>query len=263
MLYTTGGTGAGQYRTISAYNGSTQVATVSTAWTTIPDSTTTYAFEYALGTSAFPLHKHDCVGTGSPATLPLTSGTAAEKRRLISDIYYVSDVAQPDGAIVPTLMRSQLDLDLSSGTLKQLVPAKLIEDIEAVRYELGVDNVSKTGAAVDFTQAVAWVDSTTKTQPTNRGDGSPDTFVRCTTASPCTVAQLMNVVAVKIYVLARSRDTTTGYTDTKTYCLGEPNTDGTCPTANQIAAANDHYKRHVFVTSVRLTNVSGRRETPT
>jgi type IV pilus assembly protein PilW len=25
---------------------------------------------------------------------------------------------------------------------------------------------------------------------------------------------------------------------------------------------NDHYKRHVFSTSVRLTNISGRRETP-
>jgi len=67
---------------------------------------------------------------------------------------------------------------------------------------------------------------------------------------------------VKIYVLARSRDKTPGYTDTKTYCLGETAADGSCPAANQIAAANDQYKRHVFSSSVRLINISGRRETP-
>ncbi len=32
--------------------------------------------------------------------------------------------------------------------------------------------------------------------------------------------------------------------------------------ANTIAAANDHYKRHVLTSSVRLINISGRRETP-
>jgi hypothetical protein len=37
-----GGTGAGQSRTISNYNGSTKVATVDTAWGTQPDSTSTY-----------------------------------------------------------------------------------------------------------------------------------------------------------------------------------------------------------------------------
>jgi type IV pilus assembly protein PilW len=89
----------------------------------------------------------------------------------------------------------------------------------------------------------------------------PDEFIRCTDAVPCTAAQLANVVAVKLYVLARSRDTTPGYTDTKSYCLGEPNADGSCPAANAIAAANDQYKRHAFSTSVRLINISGRRET--
>lgn len=37
-----GGTGAGQDRTISDYVGSTRVATVSVAWTTTPDATSTY-----------------------------------------------------------------------------------------------------------------------------------------------------------------------------------------------------------------------------
>ncbi len=72
----------------------------------------------------------------------------------------------------------------------------------------------------------------------------------------------MNVVAVKLYVLARSRDASPGYKDSKSYCLGEPDADGSCPAANTIAAANDDFKRHVFTTSMRLNNISGRRETP-
>jgi len=38
-----GGTGVGQARTITAYNGTTKVATVAWSWTTNPDSTSTYA----------------------------------------------------------------------------------------------------------------------------------------------------------------------------------------------------------------------------
>lgn len=40
---TTGGTGPGQHRTISTYNGTTKVATVSQAWAVPPDATTTYS----------------------------------------------------------------------------------------------------------------------------------------------------------------------------------------------------------------------------
>jgi hypothetical protein len=261
-IRTTGGTGLGQSRSISAYNGSTQVATVSTAWTTIPDSTTTYSLDYMLGTNTYPLHIRNCVGTGAPATLPITSGTAADKRRWMSNIYYISNFVNPDNPaqVIPTLVRSQFDL--AGGTLAQQAPVPMIDGIESFRVELGIDNVSKSGAAVDYTQSIVWSDPNNQVLATNRGDGAPDVFVRCTTAAPCTAAQLANVVAVKIYVLARSRDSTPGYTDTKSYCLGESNPDGTCPAANQIAAANDSYKRHVFRSSVRLVNISGRRETP-
>jgi Tfp pilus assembly protein PilW len=261
MIHTAGGTGAGQYRWINAYNGSTKTATLSTAWTVIPDNSTTYALEYVLGTSAYPLHKHDCVGTGAPATLPVTAGTIAERRRFVSNLYYIANAAHPDnaGEVVPTLMRSQLDV--AAGVLSQRPPVALIDGIEAFRVEFGVDDVSETGDAVDFTQPIDWDDPTTMTTPTNRGDGAPDRFIHCTTAGPCAVSDLMNAVLVKVWVLARSRDTSRGYTDGKAYCLGslDPD-DGSCP--QLIAAANDQYKRHVFSTSVRLVNVSGRRETP-
>jgi hypothetical protein len=45
----TGGTGgSGQFRTITAYTGSTRVATVSTAFSPVPDNTTTYSIAGAL-----------------------------------------------------------------------------------------------------------------------------------------------------------------------------------------------------------------------
>lgn len=44
-IRTTGGTGSGQSRVINDYVGSTKVATVSEAWTTPPDATTTYSID--------------------------------------------------------------------------------------------------------------------------------------------------------------------------------------------------------------------------
>jgi prepilin-type N-terminal cleavage/methylation domain-containing protein len=252
---------AGQVNSISAYDGSTKVATMSTLWTTVPPLDSAYSFEYVLGTSVFPLYQRDCVGTGTPATLPITGGTLAEKRWVVSNIYYIHDYAHPDRAdeVIPTLVRSQLNV--VGGTLVHQAPVPLIDGIEAFRVALGIDNLSDSAAAVDYTDAIDWFDSS-KTSPMNRGDGQPDAFVRCTTALPCTAAQLTDVVAVKLYLLARSRDMTQGHVDDRTYCLGEYDSDGACPVENTIAAANDSYKRHVFTTSVRLINISARRETP-
>ena len=96
---------------------------------------------------------------------------------------------------IPTLVRSEFDL--VGGTLAHQPPVALIEGIDAIRVEFGIDDVSATGAAVDYTTAIDWVDPDLKTRATNRGDGIPDgDFVRCTTATPCTAAQLMNATAV-------------------------------------------------------------------
>jgi type IV pilus assembly protein PilW len=176
----------------------------------------------------------------------------ALKRRFISDIYYVRDYAEAEDDGIPTLVRSRLDT--AGGTPVYPEPVALIEGIEGFRVELGLDTLGKTGLAVNYTQAINWLDATNKTTPTNRGDGSPDgAFVRCTTATPCTADQLINTVAVKFYLLARSIEPSPGHTDNKTYTLGS---------AATLPAYNDQYKRHVFSTTVRLTNVAGRRETP-
>ena len=220
---------------------------------------------YKLGTSAFNLHKRNCVGTGIPQALPITAGSIAEKRKFISNIYYIRDYAQTVGDGIPTLMTSQFDL--SGGTLAHQAAVPLIEGIEGFHVELGIDSLSDTNEAVNYTVPIDWtknyvllsdtstsnVGSIIYNSPKNRGDGVPDgAFVNCTDAVPCTDAQLINVIAVKIYVLARADKVSPGYTDTKTYSLG----------STTLGPFSDGFKRHVFSTTVRLINVSNRRETP-
>ncbi len=178
-------------------------------------------------------------------------GTPAEQRRFSSNIYYIRDHAVTAGDGIPTLMRSQFGLNGS--TLEHKAAEALIEGVEGFRVEYGVDNVSDSGAAVNFGAAIVWANPTNRNSPTNRGDGIPDgAYVRCTTATPCTVDQLANTVAVKIYVLVRAENKSAGYTDTKTYAMG----------STTLGPFNDNYKRHLFQQTIRLQNISSRRETP-
>lgn len=160
------------------------------------------------------------IDTTASGELILTNkdcAVTAPQRKVISNIYFVSN---------NTLMRSSF----VNGAYQAAQP--LIEGIEALRFEYGVDNLGQNGAPISAT---------------NPPDGSPDDYVSC---APCTLDQLANIVAVKVHVLARNLEPTPGYKDTKTYQLG--------PTS--IDPANDGFKRHVFSTTVRLVNPSGRRE---
>lgn len=260
----TSGTGSGQASDILDYDGTSKLATVSPIWGTTPDTSSNYTLDrddYLL----------DALNT-SPANLILTArdcSATANLRKFISNIYYIRDFAESAGDGIPTLMRSQFDL--AGGTVAHQAPIALIEGIEGFRIEYGVDSVSRSGTTItdaEHLQAVAWNDITNPKWPTNRGDGQPDgAFVPCppattaavataTATSPaaaaCTVTQLTDVVEVKIFVLARSKEKTPGYTDNKIYRLG----------ATTLGPFGDSYQRHVFSTSVRLTNISSRRETP-
>ncbi len=98
-----------------------------------------------------------------------------------------------------------------------------------------------------------WVDPDTRTSSTNRGDGVPDdAFIHCTTAVPCAVGDLANITAVRLYVLARSRNRRR---DTRT---PRPMRSET----TVLGPFNDAFQRHLFVTTIRLPNVLGRRITP-
>lgn len=85
------------------------------------------------------------------------------------------------------------------------------------------------------------------------GDGVADFY----TATP-TTAQWPNVVSVKLTLLARNTEITKTHKDTKIYQLGR-NAGGVVQT---FGPANDNYKRHVYTQLVRMTVISGRRETP-
>lgn len=180
-----------------------------------------------------------------------TTSTAALARKYISNIYYIKDI---DG--VPTLMRLEYG---ATGA------QPLIEGVEGFRVELGLDNVSKTGAAVDYSEVIDFGADDDRTNPLNRGDGVPDVFVRCPSGG-CSVDQLRDVVAVKLYVLVRNLQETTGYEDDKEYCLESPEVDAgadcSADALFQPDADEKKYKRHLFSTTIRLVNVSGRRETP-
>lgn len=207
-----------------------------------------------LGGAPYVLAPYDADPTTTPHTLQNRNcTTTAELRRFVSNLYYVRNYANSVGDGIPTLMRSTFVPVGFANELKHDAAQALVEGVEGFRVEYGVDNVSDSGAAVNLGQAVVWADPANKVSPTNRGDGVPDgNYVRCTAAAPCSAGQLTNVVAVKIYLLLRSDKETPGYLDTKTYHIG-----GT--TAGPF---NDRFKRHLFVQTVRLNNVSSRRETP-
>ena len=194
---------------------------------------------YVLGTAGFTMTQRDCA-------------TSAERRRFTSTLYYVRNYSVTAGDGIPTLMRSEFDL--VGGVLQHQPAVPLIDGVEGFRVELGFDDLSETGDAVDYTTGVNWADPDTRQTPTNRGDGAPDgDYVHCTALVPCTLAQLSNTTAVRLHVLARSREPSVGFTDTKTYTLG-PDT--------VLGPFNDAFQRHVFVNTIRLPNISGRRITP-
>jgi len=241
------------------------------------ENATPYRYVLSNATAAFTLKKMGCTGTP-----PATVGTAADRRKFVSNMYYVRNYAVTAGDGIPTLMRSSFGTGGASSAPGFEPGAALIEGIEGLAFEIGVDAQSRCGIAAD-TAVLSRVDPTTaastctasataasNTLPKNRGDGVPESFVRCSGATGCTNAQLQNAVAVKVYVLARSRESSLGVTDSKVYCLGSScaaPTVTTCPAGGTnafplLGPFCDGYKRHVYQTMVRLNNISGRRETP-
>ncbi|WP_186416283.1 PilW family protein [Stutzerimonas stutzeri] len=190
---------------------------------------------YVFDTSGLALHKRNCT-------------TSADKRRFLNTAYYIRDYAVSAGDGIPTLMQSSFDL--TGGALIQQDALAMVEGIEAMRFVFGVDNLSDTGAAVDYSQPVQWASALNRNSPTNRGDGAPDTT--CTSSTPCSLADLTNTVVVEIHLLVRNLEPTSGYQSNKTYVVG----------GETFGPFSDAFQRHVYSTTVRLTNVSARRETP-
>jgi type IV pilus assembly protein PilW len=183
------------------------------------------------------------------------------KYRFVSTLYWVRRFFVTDGDGIPTLVRTRFQL--VGGNLAHQGTETLIDGIQAMRVQLGVDNVSKPAAAggtgttltaAMFQNEVTWGSTANQYTPTNRGDGNADAYVTCNdAAAPCSVPfNLANTVAVRVSFLARASSPTPGYTDEKSYSLA----------GSTVAAANDRFKRHVYTQTVRLNNISMRREVP-
>lgn len=127
--------------------------------------------------------------------------------------------ADDNGKPIPTLKM----LDITAGGAAT-TPIPLVEGIENMQFDFGQDT---------------------------DGDGAPDVY-----ASPDTTTKWSNVMTVRVNLLARNNECTTGYTDNKSYDLGSA-TSVAVPASNCI---NGGYKRHVYTELVRAVNPSGRRE---
>jgi type IV pilus assembly protein PilW len=174
-------------------------------------------------TAATAMHQKNCL-TSPP-------GWAARIHQYRTHIYFIAnDDKSGDG--IPTLKR--LELGASGFTI---VP--LVEGIENWHIEYGIDIPSGTPAQLSGTPAVYTPD--------------PDNYSSC--SGVACMNYWRNIVAAKIYVLARNTLTSGNYSTTKTYNMGLL-ADGT--TVNTVGPFTDAYKRHVYESTVRLNNVAGR-----
>lgn len=82
-------------------------------------------------------------------------------------------------------------------------------------------------------------------------NGAPNQYATV----PAAVADWDDVVSVRAYLLARSTENVNAVGAGKSYTLGQ-----TAPKV--VNDPDDGFSRHVFTTTVRLVNPSGRRETP-
>lgn len=221
----------------AGYKANTAVVVVRRADTTVANTTATSGYfniqvsgcagdpaRYVLDvdtSTAFTLHSN-----GAPGCTPITGAPVAKITPYYQRIYYVSTCSGTDCSAagadsVPTLKR--IDVTPSgAGT-----PKPIVDGIENLQLDYGIDT-------------------------TGPGDGSPDVYTNTTAHSaltPSSLAEWQNVMAVRIYVLARNLDESISFTDTKTYRLGPVS-----------VTPGGSFRRHAYNQLVRLNNPAGRRE---
>ena len=163
------------------------------------------------------------LGSGANFTLRKFDCTnTANLWRLRQSVYYIRDYSVMAGEVpaIPTLVRKELHI--GGGNVMQEVP--LVEGIQSMKVDYGIDT---------------------------DGDGAVNQWRRCDAGTPCTAAELGNVMAAKIYVLSRNIEASQGWVDTKTYFMG---------LSGSIGPFNDAFKRHVYSAQVNLPNRTGPRE---
>lgn len=221
-------------------------------------------------TSDFNLHALDCV-------------TAANVSQYLVRIYYIADcnvcypVASKD--TVPTLKVAELTIKGQAQLASDGSPVSascraagssttLCHDIRSVapgaenlHFEYGVDT-TKTVAAVttDFDgSADSYILSNQNPRQTSSTGTALGGSMRVHSAAGTCPKMAStdtgedcweDVVSVKVHVVVRDLETTTGYTDTRSFVMGQ----------RTVAAAGDAYRRKLASSTVKVVNMAGRRE---
>ena len=175
------------------------------------------------------MHKKDCA-------------TTSDLRQFMTNTYFISPNNNVTGGVgdgIPTL--KQLD---QFGTVTPLV-----EGIEYLQVDYGVDGDSNSDGIMDDINLDGAINS-------DDLDGAADSYSATCTGCLTTAdwaKYWSNVVSVRINIVARNQDKTTGSSDSKSYNLGLAGSF--TPTGTDLT-----YKRHSFTQLIRLVNPSGRRE---
>lgn len=142
--------------------------------------------------------------------------TTADIRKYVVHIYYLRNCSDCSGTGdgVPSLWRREIQDETGNFT-----STPVAEGIENMQLRYGLDD---------------------------NDDGTPDRYV----ALPGSTAEWESVVAVEVNLLARSTEASPGFTDTKSYVLGDVT-----------VTPGGSFKRHAFNAVVRAMNLSSRKET--
>lgn len=181
---------------------------------------------YVLNTDTASPSPYTMHSNGAPGCVPITSAPAATLSPFYTRIYYISTCSNTSCSAagadsVPTLKR--IDIQPTTRTITPIV-----DGIENMQFDYGIDTSAP-------------------------GDGIPDVYTNTTghaATVPQSIAEWQNVMTVRIYLLARSLEASSGFTDTKSYVLGPVS----------VAALSDGYRRHAYSELVRLNNPAGLRE---
>ncbi len=147
------------------------------------------------------------IGSGEDFTSGVGSGSQVDYWEYLVKVFFVQNYSANTGDNIPTLCAESL-----SGN--SIIAECYVEGIEDIQIEFGVDTDA---------------------------DGVANQYKSSPSAS-----ELATAVSARIYVLARGINTVAGYTNSKTYSLGE----------KTVAAKNDGYMRRVFSTTVQMRNAT-------
>lgn len=234
--------------------------------------------------SDFTMHKLGCSVT--------TPGPNALLRKLITRIYFISTCNDCTGTGdgIPTL--KLVELGVVGTTLKVKENLRTVAPgVENMHIELGIDGVGMpwvagsvvaansvryygdnfytttaggltgstppvhvTGTASDGSVAWIW---------TGAVDGATDTYI-LSNEDPANVSvsgmrqdaggenRWEDVVAIKLFLVTRDLQPTRSYTDAKSFVMG----------SKTLAAAGDAYRRRLTSSTIKVVNMSARREKP-